>query len=59
MKFEQVVEKSIKAFLDGKMPEKLMEASGGALLYTPEYMDELEESLMNDEVVDDGDETDN
>lgn len=58
MKFEVAVQKSIKAFMDGKLPEKLREASGGELIYTPEYMDELEEALLNDEVVDDGEETD-
>lgn len=58
MKFEVAVHKSIKSFLEGKIPEKLMDASGGELLYTPEYMDELEEALLNEEVVDDGEETD-
>jgi hypothetical protein len=50
MKFNAAVEKSIKAFLDGKMPEKLMEVSEEELIYTPEYMDALEEEFLNEEV---------
>ena len=52
MKFNTAIEKSIKAFLDGKMPEKLMEVSEEELIYTPEYMDALEEEFMNEEVGD-------
>jgi hypothetical protein len=52
MKFNAAIEKSIKAFLDGKMPEKLMEASEEELIYTPEYMDLLEEDFLNSEVGD-------
>lgn len=47
MKFEDAVEKSIKAFLKGKMPEELMKVQEGEILYTPEYMDELEADLAD------------
>ena len=52
MKFNAVIEKSIKAFLDGKMPEKLMEVSEEELIYTPEYMDLLEEDFLDAELGD-------
>lgn len=42
MKFEKLIDKSIKAFLDGKLPEELMKVQDGSITYTPEYMDELE-----------------
>jgi hypothetical protein len=42
MKFEKLIDKSIKAFLDGKLPEDLMKVQDGSITYTPEYMDELE-----------------
>ena len=57
MKFADAVEKSIKAYLDGKLPEELMKSSGEDIIYTPEYMDELEEQLS--EVEPEVEETDN
>tara|TARA_R100001440_G_scaffold43005_1_gene62775 strand:- start:373 stop:555 length:183 start_codon:yes stop_codon:yes gene_type:complete len=57
MKFANAVEKSIKAYLDGKLPEELMKSSGEDIIYTPEYMDELEEQLS--EVEPEVEETDN
>ena len=57
MKFEDAIEKSIKAFLDGKLPEELVKVQDGEILYTPEYMDELEEDFsdldLEDEVEED------
>lgn len=57
MKFEDAIEKSIKAFLDGKLPEELVKVQDGEILYTPEYMDEMEEDFsdldLEDEVEED------
>lgn len=47
MKFEDAIEKSIKSFLKGNMPEELMKVQGNPVIYTPEYMDELEEDLAD------------
>jgi hypothetical protein len=47
MKFEDAIEKSIKSFLKGNMPEELMKVQGDPVIYTPEYMDELEEDLAD------------
>jgi translation initiation factor RLI1 len=57
MKFEDAIEKSIKAFLDGKLPEELVKVQDGEILYTPEYMDEMAEEFadldLEDEVEED------
>ena len=50
MNFAQAVEKSIKAYMDGKLPEELAKSTGEEIIYTPEYMDELEEQLTEPEV---------
>lgn len=47
MKFEDAIEKSIKAFLKGKLPEELVKVTEGNILYTPDYMDELEAELAD------------
>ena len=47
MKFEDAIEKSIKSFLKGNMPEELMKVQGDPVIYTPDYMDELEEDLAD------------
>lgn len=49
MKFQDAVKKSIKAFVDGKMPKSLteMKAEEG-LMFTPDYFDELEASLLEE-----------
>ena len=47
MKFEDAIEKSIKSFLKGSMPEELMKVQGDPVIYTPDYMDELEEDLAD------------
>lgn len=57
MNFAQAVEKSIKAYMDGKLPEELAKSTGEEVIYTPEYMDELEEQLT--EVGPEVEETDN
>jgi hypothetical protein len=57
MRFEDVIEKSIKSFLNGKLPEELEKVQGESIVYTPVYMDELEEELndMEPEVEEDVD----
>jgi hypothetical protein len=47
MKFEDAIEKSIKAFLKGRLPEELVKVTEGNILYTPDYMDELEAELAD------------
>jgi len=47
MKFEQAVKKSIKDFLAGKVPANLMRQSEDGLIYTPEYLDKIEEQMLD------------
>ena len=47
MKFEDAIEKSIKSFLKGNMPEELMKVQDSPVIYTPDYMDELETDLAD------------
>ena len=54
MKFDDAIKKSIKAFLNGKMPNQLVEAQGKEIIYTPEYMDELAEMPEEPMEEDDG-----
>lgn len=56
MKFEDAVEKSIRAFLKGKLPEELMKVQGEPVLYTPEYMEEFSEELAEAELDEEDDE---
>jgi len=53
MKFEDAIEKSIKSFLKGRLPEELMKVQGNPVVYTPDYMDELEEDLADMEPLED------
>jgi hypothetical protein len=53
MKFDDAIKKSIKAFLDGKLPEGLIEAQGKDIIYTPEYMDDLAEMPEEPEMEED------
>lgn len=49
MTFQEAVKKSIKAFVDGKMPKNLMEMKAEeGLMFTPDYFDELETSLVEE-----------
>jgi hypothetical protein len=52
MKFEDAVEKSIKSFLKGRAPEELMKVQDEPVIYTLDYMDELEEDLADMEPLD-------
>lgn len=59
MNFQDAVRKSIKNFLDGKMPRNLTEVNEGEIMYTPEWFDGFKESLEEDpapEVKEDEDE---
>ena len=57
MKFDVAIKRSIKAFLDGRLPSSLIEAQGKDLIYTPEYLDELEVSFAENPEVEDDDGT--
>lgn len=47
MQFQDAVKKSIKTFVAGNMPKALMELKAEeGLMFTPDYFDELEESLV-------------
>jgi hypothetical protein len=48
MTFDEAVKKSIKVFLQGKMPMKTSELTEEGLFYTPEYFDELEDDLLEE-----------
>ena len=48
MKFEDAVKKSVKSFMEGKMPQATSDLIEGGIFYTPEYFDELAEELMKE-----------
>jgi len=48
MTFDQAVKKSIKVFMQGKLPMKTDQLKEEGLFYTPEYFDELEEDLLEE-----------
>tara|TARA_B100001094_G_scaffold276041_1_gene284000 strand:- start:503 stop:685 length:183 start_codon:yes stop_codon:yes gene_type:complete len=48
MDFNKAIKQSISNFLEGRVPESLMELKEGELIYTPEYFDALEEDLKNE-----------
>tara|TARA_R110002167_G_scaffold245983_1_gene451403 strand:+ start:496 stop:678 length:183 start_codon:yes stop_codon:yes gene_type:complete len=45
MKFEVAVKRSITSFLDGSLPEKMIEQMGGEVTYTLQYFEDLEKNL--------------
>lgn len=50
MNFTDAVRKSMQKFLDGKMNLKeLQKVSEEEILYTPEFFDDLEEQMLEDE----------
>ena len=57
MKFDVAIKRSIKAFLDGRLPTALVEAQGKDLIYTPKYLDELEASFAEEPEAEDEDGT--
>ena len=48
MTFDEAVKKSIKVFMQGKMPMKTGELKEDGLFYTPDYFDELEADLLDE-----------
>ena len=48
MKFEDAVKKSIKNFMQGKLPTSTNELTEDGIFHTPEYFDELEESILGE-----------
>jgi hypothetical protein len=48
MTFDEAVKKSIKVFINGKMPMKTSELVEDGLLYTPEFFDEMEEEFLEE-----------
>jgi|TARA_R110002124_G_scaffold287087_1_gene470214 hypothetical protein len=48
MTFDEAVKKSVKVFLQGKMPIKTGELKEEGLFYTPEYFNELEDELLEE-----------
>ena len=50
MTFEQAIVKSVRAYFNGKMPDNLMQATDSKeSKYTPDFLDELEKSLIGKE----------
>jgi len=50
MTFEQAIVKSVRAYFNGKMPDNLMQAADSKeSKYTPDFLDELEKSLIGKE----------
>lgn len=45
MDYDDLIRKSIKTFINGKMPEATAGLHEGGLRYTPEYFDQLEKDL--------------
>ena len=45
MKFGVEVKRSITSFLDGSLPEKMIEQMGGEVTYTLQYFEDLEKNL--------------
>ena len=48
MKFEDAVQKSIKSFMNGTLPSEMENLNEQGLFYSPDYFDELEDSLLED-----------
>jgi hypothetical protein len=48
MKFQDAVKKSIRNFMNGKMPSETSGMAEGEIFHTPEYFDEMEEDLLGD-----------
>jgi hypothetical protein len=46
MTFEEAVRKSIKSYLSGTQPTKLIEASGKEVKYTLKFFEDLEKELI-------------
>ena len=61
MDYDDMIRKSIKEFMRGKIPETTAQLHENGLRYTPEYFDELEKELEEGgsaETVDEEDDVD-
>ena len=50
MTFDEAIKKSIKVFLNGKMPMKTGELKEDGLRFTPEYFDDLEDEMLKNPI---------
>ena len=50
MTFDEAIKKSIKVFLNGKMPMKTGELKEDGLQFTPEYFDDLEAEMLENPI---------
>lgn len=50
MTFDEAIKKSIKVFLNGKMPMKTSELKEDGLRFTPEYFDDLEAEMLENPI---------
>ena len=48
MKFQDAVKKSIKNFMNGKMPPETSGIGEEDIFHTPAYFDEMEENLLDE-----------
>jgi len=55
MKFGVAVKRSITSFLDGGLPDKMLEQMGGEVTYTLQYFEDLEKNLELDLEEEEGD----
>lgn len=46
MEYQDIVRRSITAFMEGTMPQETAALKEGGLTYTPEYFDDLEASVI-------------
>lgn len=49
MKFEDAVKKSIKSFMNGKIPIATNELGEEGIFHTPDYFDELEKNMLGED----------
>lgn len=50
MNFTDAVRKSMRRYMDGKLDMKaLREVTEGDIIYTPDYFDQLEEAMLEDQ----------
>ena len=49
MKFEDAVKKSIKSFMNGKIPTATNELGEEGIFHTPDYFDELEKNMLGED----------
>ena len=53
MKFGEAVKRSISSFIDGKLPEQMLDAiEAEEIVFTPQYFDELEAEQEDQDPVD-------